>query len=137
MITEQKDEIKVAVESWLWVRVALMAWFLSRLEHPMELTDREFQYHSGQLSLAVSRNPSGVNNTTYLYGIYIYGIYVVLRFFDSRYKVSLTWDLNPRAFHFCSDAVPTELASLKQGWSSTVDVYMRSDIEAQKLVPGC
>ena len=34
----------------------------------------------------------------------------VLRFFDSRYKVSLTWDSNPRP-----DALPTELASLTQG----------------------
>ena len=31
----------------------------------------------------------------------------------------------------------TELASLTQRWSSTVDVYTRSDIEAHKLVPGC
>ena len=35
----------------------------------------------------------------------------VLRFFDSRYKVNLTWDLNTRP----SDALSTELASLIQG----------------------
>ena len=31
--TEQIDEIGVAVQSWLWVQVELMAWQLSRLEH--------------------------------------------------------------------------------------------------------
>ena len=68
----------------------------------------------------------------------IYMIFnVVLRFFDSRYKVSFTWDLNPGPLHFRSDALPTELASLTQGRSSTVDVYTRSNIEAHKLVPGC
>ena len=40
---------------------------------------------------------------------------VVLRFFDSRYKVSLMWDSNTRHSNFCSDALPTELASLTQG----------------------
>ena len=39
---------------------------------------------------------------------------VVLRFFDSRYKVSLTWDSNPRPSDFRSDALPTELAILPQ-----------------------
>ena len=58
----------------------------------------------------------------------------MLRFFDSRYKVSLAWDSNPRPSDFRSDALPTKLAGLTQGWSSTVDVYMRSDIEAHKLV---
>ena len=45
----------------------------------------------------------------------MYDIHVVLRFFDSRYKVSLTWDSNPRPSDFRSDALPTELASLTQG----------------------
>ena len=36
----------------------------------------------------------------------------VLRFFDSRYKVRLTWDLNPRPPDFYTYALPTELASL-------------------------
>ena len=40
---------------------------------------------------------------------------VELRVFDSRYKVSLTWDMNPRLSVFRSDALPTELASLTQG----------------------
>ena len=62
---------------------------------------------------------------------------VVLRFFDSRYNVSLTWNSNPRPSDFHSDTLPTELASLTQGRSSTVDVYTRSDIEAHKLVPDC
>ena len=47
--------------------------------------------------------------------IYVYDIHVVLRFFNSRYKVSLTWDSNPRPSDFPSDALPTELASLTQG----------------------
>ena len=64
-------------------------------------------------------------------------IHVVLRFFDSRYKDSLTWDSNPRLSDFRSDAVPTELASLTQGLSITVDVYTRCEIEAHRLVPGC
>ena len=56
----------------------------------------------------------------YLYiHIYIYDIRVVLRFLDWRYKVSLTWDSNSRPSDFRSDALPTELASLTQGWSST------------------
>ena len=51
----------------------------------------------------------------YIY-IYIYMIFiVVLRFFDSKYKVSLTWNSNPRPSYFRSDALPTELASLTQG----------------------
>ena len=41
--------------------------------------------------------------------------YVVLRLFNSRYKVSLTWDSNPRFSDFRSDVLPTELASLTQG----------------------
>ena len=48
---------------------------------------------------------------------------LVLRSFNSRYKVSLTWDSNPRPLDFRSNALPTELASLTQGWSSTVNVY--------------
>ena len=36
---------------------------------------------------------------------------VVLRFFDSTYKVSLTWDSNPRPSDFRYDALPTELAA--------------------------
>ena len=51
----------------------------------------------------------------YIY-IYIYMIFiVVLRFFDSRYKVSLTWGSNPRPSGFRSDALPTGVASLTQG----------------------
>ena len=46
----------------------------------------------------------------------------MVRLFDSRYKVNLTSDSNPR---------PSE------GQSCTVNVYTRSDIEAHKLVPGC
>ena len=33
----------------------------------------------------------------------------------SRYKVSLTWESNPRSSDFRSDALPTEPASLTQG----------------------
>ena len=40
---------------------------------------------------------------------------VVLKFFYSRYKVSLTLDSNPRPLDFRSDALPTELANLTQG----------------------
>ena len=37
--------------------------------------------------------------------MYIYMIFnVVVRFFDSRYKVSLTWASNPRPSDFRSDA---------------------------------
>ena len=44
----------------------------------------------------------------------IYVIFnVVLRFFDSRYRVSDRWESN------CSDALPTELASLTQGYTHT------------------
>ena len=50
----------------------------------------------------------------YIY-IYIYDIHVVLRLFDSRYKVSLTWDSNRRPSDFRTDALLTELASLTQG----------------------
>ena len=47
--------------------------------------------------------------------IYVYMIFnVVLRFFDSRYKVSLAWDSNPRPSNFRLDALPTELVSLTQ-----------------------
>ena len=49
----------------------------------------------------------------YLYILYIYDIHVVLRFFDL--KVSLTLDSNPPPLDFCSDALPTELASLTHG----------------------
>ena len=37
---------------------------------------------------------------------------VVLRVFDSRYKVSLTWDSIPQPSFFGSVALPTDLASL-------------------------
>ena len=45
----------------------------------------------------------------------IYGIHVVLRLFDLRCKVSITWDSNWRPSDFLYDALPTELASLTQG----------------------
>ena len=47
---------------------------------------------------------------------------VVLRLFNLRYKFSIKWELNPRPSNFCSDALPTELASLQQGQSNSVDV---------------
>ena len=62
---------------------------------------------------------------------------VVLRFFNSRYKVNLMWDSNPWSPDFDSDALQNELASLTQGGYSIVDVYTRIDIEAHKLVPDC
>ena len=49
---------------------------------------------------------------TYAY-MHIYDIHAVLRFFDSIYKASLTWDSNPRPSDFCSDALASELGSLK------------------------
>ena len=63
-----------------------------------------------------------------------YTFNVVLRFFNSRYKVSVMWDSNPRPSDFRSDALPTELASLTNGWCSTVDVYTRSNIEVQGCI---
>ena len=39
---------------------------------------------------------------------------VGLKFFNSRYKVSLTWDSNPLTSNIRSDALPAELASLTQ-----------------------
>ena len=48
--------------------------------------------------------------------IFMYScIHVLLRCFDSRYKVSLTWDSNLQSSDFHSDTLPTELASLTQG----------------------
>ena len=61
---------------------------------------------------------------------------VVLRFFNLRFKVSLQGKLNPQPSVF-SDALPTELVSLAQELSSTVNVYTRSDTDAHKLVPRC
>ena len=55
----------------------------------------------------------------------------MLRFFDSRYKVSLTWEWKPRLLDFRFDALVTELVSVTQGLSSTVDVYTRKNTEAQ------
>ena len=49
-----KDEIGVAVQSLLWVRVELMAVWT-------EFTGRGFKCHSGQPSIATSKNPSVVN----------------------------------------------------------------------------
>ena len=42
---------------------------------------------------------------------------VVLSFFNLRYKVSITWDSKARPSDFRSNALPTELADLTQGWS--------------------
>ena len=48
--------------------------------------------------------------------MYMYMIFnIVLRFFDSRRKASLTWDSNPRPSDFHSDSLPTDLVSLTQG----------------------
>ena len=44
--TEQRDEIGVPVQSWLWEWVELMAW--------TEFSGRGFKSHSGQLSIATS-----------------------------------------------------------------------------------
>ena len=77
-------------------------------------------------------------NTVYiLIYICVYIWYSMLcQCFSIRDVNSLTWDSNPRPSDFRSEALPTDLASLTQGWSSTLDVYPRSDIEAHKLVPG-
>ena len=40
---------------------------------------------------------------------------VVLRFFNSTYKVSLTWDSKPQPSDFRSNALLTEPATLTQG----------------------
>ena len=72
----------------------------------------------------------------YIY-VYIYDIHVVLRFFDLRYKVNLTRDSNSRPSYYRSNALPNKLANLTQELPSRVNIYTRSDIEAQKLVPGC
>ena len=55
------EEIGVAVQSWLWVRVELMAWQLSQLEHLNRIQWSWVQSHSGQLSIATSKNHSVVN----------------------------------------------------------------------------
>ena len=60
-----------------------------------------------------------------------------VRFFDSRNKVNLTWDSKTRHSDFRSKSLVTEPENLAQGRSSTVNVYTRSDIEADKYVPGC
>ena len=44
----------------------------------------------------------------------MYDIHVMLRFLDSRYKDSLTWDPNPRPSDFHCDGLLTELTSLTQ-----------------------
>ena len=59
------------------------------------------------------------------------------RFFSSRYKVNLTWNLNPRYLDLISDAFPTELGLLTQERSSPVDIYARGDIKAHKPVSDC
>ena len=60
----------------------------------------------------------------------------VLRLFNLKYKIRLTRDSNPRSLYFCSYTSSTELANLTQEWSSTVDVYTRGVIKANKLLPG-
>ena len=57
-----KDEIGVAVQSGVWVRVELMVVSL--------------KCHSGQLSIAISKNHS-VMNTIYIY-IYVYYILYIV-----------------------------------------------------------
>ena len=37
----------------------------------------------------------------------------------------------------CCGTLTTTKTRQAQGWSSTVDVYKRNDIEAHKFVPGC
>ena len=68
---------------------------------------------------------------------YIHDMQCFAEVFDSRYKV--TWDSNsnPQPSEFRSDAFPNELASLTEGWSSILNVYMRKDFEAQKLTLRC
>ena len=45
--------------------------------------------------------------------------------------------LKPRPLVLCSDTCSTELASLTQERSSTVNVFTRSDIKEHKVVPEC
>ena len=61
----------------------------------------------------------------------------MLKFSESNYKVSLTWDSVPQPLHSRSNARPTELGSLAQQWSSTVDTHTRNETEANKLFAGC
>ena len=45
---------------------------------------------------------------------------VVLRLFDSRYKLSFTWDSNPRPSDFRSDALTTKLAEHKDDLAQSI-----------------
>ena len=59
-------EIVVAVQSWLQLRVELMAWYVSWLDRLNGIrSSRGFKYHAGPLSIATSKNPS-VANTIYI-----------------------------------------------------------------------
>ena len=40
--------------------------------------------------------------------------FILLRFFASRYKVSLTWNSNPRPLNIRYNALQTEVVSLTQ-----------------------
>ena len=65
---------------------------------------------------------------------YVSYISILIYRICSTYKVSLTWDLKPRPLVLCSDGCSTELASLAQERSSTVNVYTRSGIKEHKVV---
>ena len=64
------DEIGVAVQSWLWVRVDNSVGWSVRTE----FSGHGFKSDSGQLSIATSKNSSLLNSITYIY-LYIY-IYI-------------------------------------------------------------
>ena len=64
----------------------------------------------------------------------MYISYIIICRISSIYKVSLTWDLKPRPLVLSSNICSTELASLAQEQSSTVDVYTRSGIKEHELV---
>ena len=66
--------------------------------------------------------------------ICMYISYIIIYRICPIYKVSLTLDLKPRPLVLCSSVCSTELASLAQEQSSTVNIYTRSGIKEHELV---
>ena len=71
-----------------------------------------------------------------IYICYMYISYIIIYTICSRHILE-QYPFKPIPLDLCSDAFTTELASLTQERSSTVNVYTRSYIKEHKVVPEC
>ena len=89
MKSDINDEIGAALQSWIWVRVELVAWEPVGWKVWTEFSGRRFKFHPFKLSIVTSKTPSVVN-TKYTFIWYSYKLWRTefqIYFLTSNYSV--------------------------------------------------